>query len=105
MTAINRTGKPKFTPGNPFLFDLGRIYATPGALAFLHVHDLMPYEFLHRHHTGDFGNLDAEDIEANHAALHCGARVLSSYEIGNQKLWIITEADRSSTTILLPEEY
>ncbi len=89
----------------PPLFNLGEIYATPGAMAFLQENDLTPYEFLHRHHIGDWGDLDPEDIEANRAALHYGSRLLSSYEIGNQKLWIITEADRSTTTVLLPEEY
>ena len=72
---------------------------------FLQENDLTPYEFLHRHHTGDWGDLDPEDVEANRAALHYGSRLLSSYEIGNQKLWIITEADRGTTTVLLPEEY
>ena len=67
--------------------------------------ELFGHEFLLRHHTGDWGDLDPEDVEANRAALHYGSRLLSSYDIGHQKLWIITEADRSTTTVLLPEEY
>lgn len=106
MTASSRTATPNFSLGQcPPLFNLGKVYATPGALAFLHEQNLTPYEFLHRHHTGDWGELDDEDIEANRAALHYGSRLLSSYRIANQKLWIITEADRSVTTVLLPEEY
>lgn len=106
MTATSRTATPNFALWQrPPLFNLGEIYATPGAMAFLQEQALTPYEFLHRHHSGDWGDLDPEDIEANRAALHYGSRLLSSYEIGNQKLWIITEADRSSTTVLLPEEY
>ena len=106
MTATSRTATLNFALWQrPPLFNLGEIYATPGAMAFLQEQELTPYEFLHRHHTGDWGDLDPEDIEANRAALHYGSRLLSSYEIGNQKLWVITEADRSSTTVLLPEEY
>jgi len=106
MTVTNRTatlstGSLRPTP----LFNLGKVCATPGALAFLRENNLTPYEFLHRHHTGDWGELDDEDIEANRAALQYRSRLLSSYQVGNQKLWIITEADRSVTTVLLPEEY
>lgn len=106
MTATSRTATPNFALWQrPPLFNLGEIYATPGSMAFLQEQALTPHEFLHRHHTGDWGDLDPEDIEANRAALHYGSRLLSCYEIGNQKLWIITEADRSITTVLLPEEY
>lgn len=87
------------------LFNLGEIYATPGAMNFLQENRLTPYEYLRRHHTGDWGDLPPDDLEANRSALRYGNRLLSSYAIGNGRLWIITEADRSSTTLLLPEEY
>lgn len=88
------------------LFPLGKILATPGAIALLQELALTPFEFIARHWQGDWGDLDEEDVQANKAALRYGYRLLSSYVIGcNQKLWIITEADRSATTLLLPEEY
>jgi len=83
-------------------FPLGKIVATPGALA-LGI-DLQPY--LHRHHCGDWGDLDAEDKQTNEEALDQGCRILSCYHVGGGKrIYIITEHDRSSTCLLLPEEY
>ena len=88
------------------LFPLGKTLATPGAIALLQELALSPFEFITRHWQGDWGDIDAEDVIANADALRYGYRLLSSYEIGrNQKLWIITEPDRSATTLLLPEEY
>ncbi len=88
------------------LFPLGRLLITPGALAALADHDRNGVEFVKRHQSGDFGDLDEEDREANQAALRYGTRLLSSYVIDDDiTLWIITEADRSATTLLLPEEY
>jgi hypothetical protein len=85
-------------------FPLGRIVATPGAIeAAKGLGDLLP--LLYRHATGDWGDLDDEDHKANNAALHNGSRILSAYNTPCGKFWIITEADRSATTILLPEEY
>jgi len=60
---------------------------------------------LERHRTGDWGNLDAEDAAANDAAVKHGGRLLSSYKVGEEVVWIITESDRSVTTLLLPEDY
>jgi hypothetical protein len=60
---------------------------------------------LDRHQRGDFGTVGAEDTQANEDAIVHGSRILSSYLVGGERLWIITEADRSSTTLLLPEEY
>jgi hypothetical protein len=61
---------------------------------------------LKRHANGDWGNLSAEDIQENNLSLRESFRILSAYEAeGLPKIWIITEADRSSTTILFPEEY
>jgi hypothetical protein len=83
-------------------FPLGKSVATPGALA-LGI-DLKPY--LHRHHCGDWGDLDEEDKETNEEALEQGARLLSCFQVdGGKRIYIITEADRSSTCLLLPEEY
>ncbi|RYD48344.1 MAG: hypothetical protein EOP83_26665 [Verrucomicrobiaceae bacterium] len=83
-------------------FPLGRILATPGVLA-LGI-DLLPY--LRRHHCGDWGDLCDEDKAANGNALEQGSRILSHYNLGNGvRIYIITEWDRSVTTILLPEEY
>jgi hypothetical protein len=63
------------------------------------------FELLARHATGDWGDLCAFDRRQNEIALRDGLRVLSSYPVGRECVWIITEADRSVTTILLPEEY
>ena len=83
-------------------FPMGGTYATPGALA-LGI-DLASY--LHRHHCGDWGDLTDGDKRANEDALVHGDRILSCYKVGNgRRIYIITEADRSSTTVLLPEEY
>ena len=84
-------------------FPVGMTYATPGALA-LNV-DLTRY--LHRHHCGDWGDeLCAEDKAANEQALKDGSRLLSCYRTpAGDRLYIITEWDRSVTTIMLPSEY
>ena len=86
-------------------FSLGRILATPGALNALRGAGEDPLRFLARHASGDWGELDPHDRRENWRALKNGWRILSSYPIGEQRVWIITEADRSVTTILLPEEY
>lgn len=88
------------------LLSLGRIVATPGALKAFETSGQTPNGFLARHAKGDWGDVDAEDKQANDDALVDGSRVLSSYRLRNGvKIWIITEADRSSTCCLLPEEY
>jgi hypothetical protein len=67
---------------------------------------LDPAFLLARHSTGDWGDLEEADKQANEAALQAGDRILSAYKLtGGHKLWIITEADRRATTILLPSEY
>lgn len=97
---------PKHTQTKRPLFPLGKVLATPGALAALEQHQQSPLLYLVRHVMGDWGDLDAEDLRANNAALVHGTRVLSSYRLkGAQRIWLITEADRSATTLLLPEEY
>jgi len=105
-------------------FPLGQLFATPGALGLLaEIRDaekpysvraaanskepaalVMPY--VQRHSAGDWGDVSTNDWKANDEALASGERLFSAYEIGGGKrLWIITEADRSSTTVLLPDEY
>ena len=88
-------------------FPLGRTVATPGALSFLAATSTDPAELLERHQEGDWGEVPPEDARENERSLEYGWRVLSSYPLGNdgEKVWVITEADRSSTCILLPEEY
>ena len=88
------------------LFDLGQVVATPGALGALHRSSHSPGEFLTKHARGEWGDLDGHDAEANQTALREGGRILSSYttRLGDT-IWVITEADRSSTCLLLPVEY
>lgn len=83
-------------------FPLGDVFATSGAMAL--DEDLTPY--LRRHHCGDWGVLDDEDKQTNEDALAAGSRLLSCYRLGaGDRIYIITEADRSRTTVLLPSEY
>jgi hypothetical protein len=87
-------------------FEPGEVVATPGALELLRRYDKTPGEFLGRHLSGDWGDLDAYDRRENERALETGARLFSAYAVSPlNTLWIITEADRSSTSLLLPEEY
>ena len=88
----------------PHLFELGNIYTTPGVLESV-IQDDIPSS-LARHQSGDWGDVDAEDKRENAFALGRRLRLLSVYHsINGIKFWIITEADRSSTTVLLPSEY
>lgn len=90
--------EPKFT--------LGKVVATPGALEALMTSGQSATEFLNRHVSGDWGELDPEDQQANEQALIDGTRLLSAYRLNDgTKMWVITEADRSATTLLLPSEY
>ena len=88
------------------LFTLGRVVATPGALAAIKKSGPQPGNFLTRHVSGDWGEVPPEDIKENQFSLKHGYRLMSVYSLSTGvKIWIITEADRSSTCILLPEEY
>ena len=95
------------------LFELGNIYATPQALEAIG-DPLAVSCLIQRHHAGDFGVVCDEDLVVNQQAIKFGGRILSAYPLdptkpcqgwGANTLWIITEADRSYTTILLPDEY
>lgn len=86
------------------LFELGRVVATPGALGSISRIEMV--DLLMRHASGDWGeSCDDEDWAANDAAVAAGTRILSSYNVQGERIWIITEADRSSTCVLKPEEY
>ncbi len=90
----------------PAKFPLGRTVATPGALDALKEAGESPAYYLDRHITGDWGDVPPEDAQENELSLKEGFRILSAYTLSTGvKIWVITEADRSSTTILLPEEY
>lgn len=93
------------TPAPPTpKFPLGRTVITSNALTKLSQADV--HGALGRHHFGDWGNLDADDREANELALNYGGRLLSAYRSDRgEKFWVITEADRSATTVLMPEDY
>lgn len=80
--------------------------ATPGALTACEEAQADPRVYIRRHVTGDWGDLESEDKAANDAAILVGARILSAYSLPtDERLWIITEADRAYTTLLLPLEY
>jgi hypothetical protein len=88
------------------LFPAGQIVATPDGLALLEQANKSPLEFLSRHIRGDWGDLCQDDKTENELSLKYGFRLMSSYQVTDtERLWIITEADRSVTTLLLPAEY
>ena len=87
-------------------FQLGRVVATPGALNAFRQTGESAGIFLSRHVTGDWVDMPPEDAAENELSVQQGFRILSAYRLADAtRIWIITEADRSSTCILLPEEY
>ena len=101
QTESNTNQQPTFAR-----FQLGQTYITPGAEEALMIAGQTGIEFLRRHMSNDWGDLSDEDVRENELSLKEGFRLLSAYRTAKgQKLWIITEADRSATTILLPSEY
>lgn len=92
-------------------FEMGRTFATPEALERMWSFGVEPGELIERHARGDWGELDAEDVRENEIALREGLRILSSYPICDEtgcedhRIWVLTEADRSRTTLLRPEDY
>ena len=89
---------------NKPLFPLGQVVITPNAASQLGESDIQPA--LRRHAGGDWGNVCKEDWQENDIALNEGYRLLSVFAAQDQrKFWIITEADRSVTTVLMPEDY
>ena len=106
VTEKGRQAMTNARPSKEPLFPLGQVVATPGALEALEESGQEPIEFLRRHMRGDWGQLDKEDIQENEYSLKHGLRLLSSYRTNNgTKIWVITEWDRSVTTLLKPEEY
>ena len=117
MNTDDRPVPPRNThinkPNGPFLFQLGRVVATPAALAVLERHGVGSFALLNRHQKGDWGDLNAHDRAANEAALKDGSRILSAYMVKGDRIWVITEGEavgedgvtRASTCILLPEDY
>lgn len=90
----------------PPMFSLGLVVATPGAIGVLKASRQHASEFLDRHAHGDWGEVSRDDRALNDEALRTGARLVSSYHTSSgEQLWVITEADRSATTLLLPSEY
>lgn len=87
-------------------FNLGQVLATPGALEALEEAATRPSALLMRHQSGDWGDVPPEDAAENELSLIQGFRILSAYTLSTGvRMWIITEADRSATTLLLPSEY
>ena len=87
-------------------FQLGKVVATEGAIEALSAAQTSAWELLSKHVSGDFGEVDSDDWQANLDAIKDGERILSSYTLKTgERLWAITEADRSSTCILRPDEY
>ena len=87
-------------------FALGQTFITPGAQEALEIAGQTAIQFLRRHMSCDWGELSEDDVRENELSLTKGFRLLSNYQTGKgQQLWIITEADRSATTILVPSEY
>ncbi len=87
-------------------FSLGLVVATPGALRALDQANHSAFEFLKRHQAGDWGEVCEEDKRENEFSVRNGFRILSAYRTRTEvKIWVITEADRSVTTLLLPHEY
>ena len=87
-------------------FGLGVLVSTPGALAAVRDAGQSPADFLRRHAKCDWGDVDGHDIKQNEIALRDGGRLLSAYSTRKgETVWVITEADRSATTLLLPSEY
>jgi hypothetical protein len=87
------------------LFKVGQVVATPGALAFCELHGVNPLSLIGRHVGGDFGDLDESDVQANVHAMQHDERILSAYKMHDAKLYVITEWDRTVTTLLMASEY
>ena len=87
-------------------FQLGQLVGTPGALRPFENAGDNPLTFLQRHLTGDWGEVDEHDRAENEYSLQHGFRLLSAYRLSSgERIWNITEANRSATTFLLPSEY
>lgn len=100
------TGNDTDTTVSPIRFTLGRSFMTPGAIEALEEAGQSPQEFISRHARLEQGELSTEDYKENLFSVDKHLRIFSAYKTTQGvKLWVITEADRSVTTILLPSEY
>ena len=97
-----KTNSATFLPPR---FTLGKIVATSAVLEHLERHGVNASEYLNRHVRGDWGDVPSEDAKENDFAVTRRLRLLSSYTIAGERVWIITEADRRSTSLLFPSEY
>ncbi len=86
-------------------FALGQVVSTPAVVAHFEAHSINALDYLARHASGDWGEVPPEDAALNELALAQNSRLLSRYTIAGKCVWLITEADRSSTTFLFPDEY
>ena len=95
----------------PTALPLGHVVATPGALDVVRAHGLDVLDLVHRHASGDWGDVSDHDARANDRSAQEETRVLSAYDLPSSggraggRLWVLTEADRSATTVLLPSDY
>lgn len=89
----------------PMLFNSGLILATPAAVSHLVNHDELPHDLISRHLNGDWGDISIDDKELNETAAQIVGRILSAYTVAGEKLYVITEWDRSHTTVMLASEY
>ena len=95
----------KSTNQNQPLFPLGQLLATPGLLAHCNSHGILILPYVLRHQYGDWGEVGAEDWQANDNALRHGGRLLSAYTVASEKIWIISEDGFAATSLLFPSEY
>ena len=107
MSTPTVTDRPDSRRTRSARFPLGHVVATPGALEAVRANGVDVLALVRRHASGDWGTVCCDDALANDLALDpaCPARLLSAYDTPAGRLWIITEADRSATTVLLPSEY
>ena len=89
----------------PTALPLGHVVATPGALDVVRAHGLDVLDLVHRHASGDWGDVSEHDAQANDRSAQNYTCVLSAYDTRGGRLWVLTEADRSATTVLLPSDY
>jgi hypothetical protein len=106
MSANSITEPNASTTPSPIRFQLGQLFMTPGAIEALEDAGQSPQEFISRHAGLEQGELCDDDHRENLFSVDKPLRIFSAFKTSrNVKLWVITESDRSATTILLPDEY
>lgn len=86
-------------------FKLGVLVATPAVIELLAAAGVPVWSLVSRHVSGDYGEVDEHDRQANEDAIATGERILSAYTVAAERVWVLTEADRSSTCVLLASQY